>query len=152
MIAAARRRARTALEVFGVVAVITALTLIGPDFGYESRYRLDDVGVGEQGRLREYDVTVTTIRLAHSIEEYSEVLTTDHAFVILTVEAVVRTDVQSFRTAELRTRDGHRYDPKSDWVVGGSAPHPTGIHRHRGAGLRGARRTAAPSTGDHRAG
>ena len=65
--------------------------------------------------MREYDVTVTTIRLAHSIEEYTEVLTTDHAFVILTVEAVVRTDVQSFRTAELRTRDGHRYDPKSDW-------------------------------------
>ena len=131
MISTGRSRRRAALEVVGVVAAIAATTLVAPDFGYESRYRLEDIGVGEPGRLREFDVTVTSVRLTRSIEKYSDVLTTDDAFVVLTVQAVVRTDVQNLHNVEL--------GPPADT---GTTPSPTGSRR-----LRRSRSQASPRSG-----
>jgi hypothetical protein len=111
------RRLRTALEVLGGIAVLAALTLVAPDFDYESRYTYDDVAVGETGRLREYDATVTAVRLVRSIARGEEASVTEHAFVVVTIEAAVRTDGQSFGNMELRTRDGRRYDPRPEWVT-----------------------------------
>jgi hypothetical protein len=111
------RRPRTTVEVVAVVAVIAAIALVAPDFGYESRYRYDDVAIGEQGRLRDYDVTVSSVRLTRNIEKYSDALTTEHAFVVLTLRAVVRNEGEGFRNAALITRDGRRYQPKPDWIT-----------------------------------
>lgn len=121
------RRIRTGVEVLGGIAVIAALTLIAPDFGYESRYRYHDGGVGEPGRLREYDATATSVRLAKSIAKYEDTIHTEHAFVLVAIEASVRTDGQGFRNMELRTRDGRRYQPRPDWFAAELKPTQPGF-------------------------
>lgn len=80
-------RQRTALEAAVAVAVLAALALAAPEFGYSSRYSYDDVAVGETGRLREYDAAVTGVRLAARLPRYSDVLTTEHAFVVVGLTA-----------------------------------------------------------------
>lgn len=121
------RRLRTWLEVLGGIAVIAALALAAPEFGYESRCRYRDVGLGEPGRLREYDATATSVRLAKSIAKYEDTIPTEHAFVLVTIEASVRTDGQGFRNMELRTRDGRRYEPRPDWFAAELKPTQPGF-------------------------
>jgi hypothetical protein len=38
-------------------------------------------------------------------------------YVVVTVEADVCTHTQYFTQLELRTRDGHRYDPRPEWTT-----------------------------------
>jgi hypothetical protein len=121
------RRLRTVLELLGGIAVIAALTLAAPEFDYESRYRYDDVAVGELGRLREYDATVPAVRLVRSVALYEEAISTEHAFVVITIEAAVRTEGQGFGNLELRTRSGHRYEPRPDWFAAGLKPTQPGF-------------------------
>jgi hypothetical protein len=103
--------------------------------------------VGEPGRLREYDATVTASGLVRSIAQYEEAIVTEHAFVVVTIEATVRTDGQSFGNMELRTRDGRRYEPRPEWATPQLPPTQPGFtsrgtqvyevptHRLRGAVL-----------------
>lgn len=116
------------------MGAIAALTLVAPEFGYQSRYRLDDTGVGEQGRLQEYEVTVTSIRLTRSIEKYSDVLNTDDAFVVLAVQAVVYRCAQP---AQCRAADQRcaPVRPQARLGFGGSADHAARLHRRGYAGL-----------------
>lgn len=109
-------RWHTAGEVVGAVAVLAALAVAAPEFGYQSRYGYDDVSVGETGRLREYDATVTRVRLADRLPRYSDVLTTEHAFVVVDVSAAARTEVQNLNNIELVT-DGRRYDARPEWFA-----------------------------------
>ena len=108
-------RWRTVLEATGAVAVLATVAVAAPEFGYESRYSYDDVTVGETGRLREYDATVTGVRLARSIPRYEDTVTTAHAFVVVSLEAAARTEGQNLQNIELVTADGVRYDPRPEW-------------------------------------
>jgi hypothetical protein len=95
-----------------VVAVVAAVT---PEFGAESRYRYVDVGLGEPGRLREFDVAATGVRLTRAVQRAGEVSHTDQTYVVVTVETTARTRPQYLTNVELRTRDGRRYDPRPEW-------------------------------------
>jgi hypothetical protein len=109
-------RWRTAGEAVAAVAVLAALAVAAPEFGYSSRYSYDDVAVGEVGRLREYDATVTDVRLVAGLSRYTDVLTTEHAFVVVRLTAAARTEVQNLRNIELVT-DGRHYDPRPEWFA-----------------------------------
>lgn len=103
-----------ALEAAGAVAVLAAVAVAAPEFGYESRYGYVDVAVGETGRLREYDATVTDVRLVRRLPRYEGELVTEHAFVLVTLEAAARTDGQNLRNIELVTAADVRYDPRPE--------------------------------------
>lgn len=149
------RRLLSAVEAVVVVAVLAAIALVAPDSDYESRYRYDDVAIGEQGRLRDYDVTVSSVRLTKSIEKYADALTTENAFVVLTLRAVVRNEGEGFRNAELITRDGRRYQPKPDWIAAvlpitqpGFTATGVQVYEVPRSRLRGARVIIGPDQGE----
>lgn len=96
--------------------MLAAVAVAAPEFGYESRYSYDDVMVGEVGRLREYDATVTGVRLVASLPRFEDVLTTEHAFVVVSLTAAARTEVQNLRNIELVTQ-GRHYDPRREWFA-----------------------------------
>lgn len=110
--ASSLRRAAPLLGALVVVAVLTALT---PKFDYESRYRFDDVAVGQTGRLREYDVRVLTVRLGHSLRGSDRTVKSSAVFVVVTMEAAVRLDAQTFQNISLVTRDDRQYEPRPQW-------------------------------------
>ncbi len=105
----------TVVSMVACLAAVALISLVTPVFGAESRYVYDRVRLGERGELREFDATATGVRLTRSIDKYGDPLTTDHVYVVVTVEADVRTDTQYFTHLELRTGDGHRYDPRPEW-------------------------------------
>lgn len=105
----------TVVSLIACLATVAVISLVTPVFGAESRYVYHRVGLGERGELREFDATATGVRLTRSIDKYGDPLTTDHVYVVVTVEADVRTDTQYFTHLELRTRDGHRYDARPEW-------------------------------------
>lgn len=108
-------RWRSGLEAAGAVAVLAVLAVAAPEFGYESRYSYDDVAVGEVGRLREYDAEVTGVRLADRIRRLDGALDTEHAFVVVSLDASARTEGQNLGNLALRTADDVRYDPRPEW-------------------------------------
>lgn len=110
------KRGRSTLEALAAVAVLAALAVAAPEFGYESRYGYDDVAVGQVGRLREYDATVTGVRLVDRLPRYEQVLTTEHAFVLVSLTAAARTEVQNLGNIDLVTA-GRRYDPRPEWLA-----------------------------------
>jgi hypothetical protein len=105
------------LEAAAAVALLAAVAVGAPEFGYESRYSYDDVVVGEVGRLREYDATVTGVRLVRSIPRYDAVLSTEHTFVAVSLTAAARTEVQNLTNIELVTSEGRRYDARPEWFA-----------------------------------
>lgn len=100
------------------LAVVAGLTLATGDRADSVPVRYDDVEVGEAGVATTFDATVLDVALAQTVrrDEYSEVdLTTDAAFVVVTVTADARTDTLLLSgNVALETADGRRYAPRDE--------------------------------------
>ena len=106
---------RSWVEAAGALAVLAVLAVAAPEFDYESRYSYDDIELSEVGRLREYDVRITGLRLTSLLQRNQDRLETEQAFVLVRLAVDVRTDVQNLRNIRLVTDRGSRYNPRPEW-------------------------------------
>lgn len=113
-----RRREWGALAV--CLAVVAALALATGDRADSVPVAHDDVAVGETGVSSEFSARVLDVRLARAVQrdEFSEPLTTDAAFAVVTLAADARTGTVTFsRTVWLLTADGVRYAPRGELQI-----------------------------------
>lgn len=107
--------ARGLLPLLICLALVAALSTLASDDGYENRYAVREVAVGQTGSLREFDVRVSRVALAGSIDRPSQPVATEHVFVVITLEADVRLRQQGFWNIELHTADGRIYKRRPEW-------------------------------------
>jgi hypothetical protein len=109
-------RLRSALILLACLAVVAGLAAMHPDSDGELTYYVRRVEMNERGALREYDVTATDVRLTSAIGGTDSTVWSEHVFVVVELQAVVRLDSQGFQNFVLRSRDGRSYQPRPEWT------------------------------------
>jgi len=127
----ARAARQGGLGLLGCLALVVAVAVATPDPATDVRRRWDDVGVGQWGRLQDASVRATSVRLTRAVSRsYGDPLTSEATFVVVTLEAQVRTRQVRFDEVVLRTRDDREYEPRPDFTSAGLSGTQPGFTRN----------------------
>ena len=89
------------------LVAVAVLVAVRPDPATDFRRSYADVAVNEQGRLRVFDVTVTSARRVVSVPRTEAPFTSDQALVVVGMEGAVRLAPSYFTSITLISEDGH---------------------------------------------
>jgi hypothetical protein len=101
------------------LVAVAVLVAVRPDPVTDFRRSYADVGLNEPGRLRVFDVTVTSARRVVSVPRTKAPFTSDQALIIVGLEGAVRVAPTYFTAITLITGDGRSYEPRPEFAGAG---------------------------------
>ena len=111
-----RTRGRALLAFAACLVAVAVLVAVRPDPATDFRRSYADVGLNEQGRLRVFDVTVTSARRVAAVPRTEAPFTSDQALVVVGLEGAVRLAPSYFTAITLITEDGRSYEPRPEFA------------------------------------
>lgn len=124
-----RSRGRLGLLACLVLAVVIAVAV--PDPATDVRRRFSDAPVGEFATTDVVRARVTQVEVTRAAQgAYGDPWVSDQTLVVASVEAQVRQRVTQFSEVVLRTRDGHDYEPRTEFISGALGQTQPGFTRH----------------------
>ncbi len=124
-------RSRGVLGLLACLVLAAVITVAVPDPATDVRRRFADAPVGEFATTAMVRARVTQVEVTRSAQgDYGDPWVSDQALVVTSVEAQVRQRVTQFNEVVLRTRDGHDYEPRTEFISGALGQTQPGFTRH----------------------
>lgn len=105
------------LGLVGCLILVAVLVGIRPDPITDFRRSYRDVGIGEQGQLRAFDITVTGVSRVAAVPLTEGAYVSDQTLIVVELEGSATTARAHFSELTLMTADGHSYDPRPEFSL-----------------------------------
>lgn len=124
-------RSRGLLGLLACLVLAVVITVAVPDPATDIRRRFADAPVGDFASTAFVRARVTQVEVTRSVQgDYGDPWVSDQTLVVASVEAQVRQRVTQFSEVVLRTRDGHDYEPRTEFISAALGQTQPGFTRH----------------------